>query len=144
MAKPKIPGRYVFLSFFRDSPADIRNDLRKRGNADLFWGNMELAAFAAALFVLFLFNWRYVLFYFLPFFYLGHCFSYLNGYFRHYGADPDKPIAWGVSSYGKLTTGSFSTTATTPSIISARKFTGRRWNLSISRSKICNGRRMSA
>jgi fatty acid desaturase len=22
--------------------------------------------------------------------------------FRHYGADPDKPIAWGVSSYGKL------------------------------------------
>ena len=51
---------------------------------------------------MFLFNWRYVLFYFLPFFYLGHCFSYLNGYFRHYGADPDKPMAWGVSSYGKL------------------------------------------
>jgi fatty acid desaturase len=40
--------------------------------------------------------------FFLPFFYLGHCFSYLNGYFRHYGANPDKPIAWGVSSYGKL------------------------------------------
>ena len=40
--------------------------------------------------------------YFLPFFYLGHCFSYLNGYYRHYGANPDKPIAWGVSSYGKI------------------------------------------
>jgi fatty acid desaturase len=26
----------------------------------------------------------------------------LNGYYRHYGANPDKPIAWGVSSYGKL------------------------------------------
>jgi fatty acid desaturase len=26
----------------------------------------------------------------------------LNGYFRHYGANPDKPIAWGVSSYGKI------------------------------------------
>jgi fatty acid desaturase len=40
--------------------------------------------------------------YFLPFWYLGHCFSYLNGYFRHYGANPDKPIAWGVSSYGRV------------------------------------------
>src|SRR5439155_318641 len=50
----------------------------------------------------FLFNWRYVIFYFLPFWYLGHCFSYLNGYYRHYGANPDKPIAWGVSSYGKI------------------------------------------
>ena len=96
------PWSYVFLSFFRDSPAAIRKDLRKRANSDLFWGNLELAAFAATLLVMFLFNWRYVLFYFLPFFYLGHCFSYLNGYFRHYGADPDKPIAWGVSSYGKL------------------------------------------
>ena len=46
-------------------------------------------------------NWRFVL-YFLPFWYLGHCFSYLNGYYRHYGANPDKPIAWGVSSYGKI------------------------------------------
>jgi fatty acid desaturase len=96
------PWSYVFLSFFRDSPAEIRKDLRKRGNSDSFWGNIELAAFAVTLFVLFLLNWRYVLFYFLPFFYLGHCFSYLNGYFRHYGANPDKPIAWGVSSYGKL------------------------------------------
>jgi fatty acid desaturase len=96
------PWSYVFLSFFRDSPAEIRQDLRKRGNSDLRWGNIELAAFAGTLLVMFLFNWRYVVFYFLPFFYLGHCFSYLNGYFRHYGADPDKPIAWGVSSYGKL------------------------------------------
>jgi len=40
--------------------------------------------------------------FFLPFWYLGHCFSYLNGYYRHYGANPDKPIAWGVSSYGKI------------------------------------------
>jgi fatty acid desaturase len=61
-----------------------------------------LAAFAFTLFVMFLLNWRYIVFFFLPFFYLGHCFSYLNGYFRHYGGDPDKPIAWGVSSYGKI------------------------------------------
>ncbi|HEY2124743.1 MAG TPA: fatty acid desaturase [Chthoniobacterales bacterium] len=96
------PWTYVFLGLFRDDPGMIRKELRKRGNADLLWGNIELAAFAAVLLGMFLLNWRYVIFYFLPFFYLGHCFSYLNGYFRHYGANPDKPIAWGVSSYGKI------------------------------------------
>ena len=96
------PWSYVFLSFFRDDVGTIRRELRKRKNGDLFWGNIELAAFATTLFVMFLFNWRYVIFYFLPFFYLGHCFSYLNGYYRHYGANPDKPVAWGVSSYGKI------------------------------------------
>jgi fatty acid desaturase len=96
------PWSYVFLSFFRDDVGAIRRELRKRSNGDLLWGNLELAAFATTLLVMFLFNWRYMLFYFLPFFYLGHCFSYLNGYYRHYGANPDKPMAWGVSSYGKI------------------------------------------
>lgn len=96
------PWSYIFLSFFRDNPAAIRRELRKRGGHDLFWGNLELACVALVLLIMFVFDWRYVLFFFLPFYYLGHCFSYLNGYFRHYGADPDKPIAWGVSSYGKL------------------------------------------
>jgi fatty acid desaturase len=36
------------------------------------------------------------------FWYFGHCLSYLNGYYRHYGGNPDEPIAWGVSSYDKL------------------------------------------
>ena len=96
------PWSYVFLSYFRDNPAAIRRELKKRNNADAIWGNIELAAFVTTLVVLAMLNWRYVVFYFLPFYYLGHCFSYLNGYFRHYGADPDKPIAWGVSSYGKI------------------------------------------
>ena len=96
------PWSYVFLSVFRDNPAAIRAELRKRGQRKLMWGNIELAAFAVALLALFLLNWRYVLFYFLPFVYLGHCFSYLNGYYRHFGGNPDKPAAWGVSSYGKI------------------------------------------
>ncbi|MEY2537872.1 MAG: hypothetical protein QOG67_1612 [Verrucomicrobiota bacterium] len=99
--EPENPWGYVFLSVFRDNPAAIRKELRKRGRKELIWGNIELAAFAVTLLTLLLLNWRFVLF-FLPFIYLGHCFSYLNGYFRHYGADPDKPIAWGVSSYGKI------------------------------------------
>jgi fatty acid desaturase len=96
------PWSYVFLSFFRDNPAAIRKELSKRGNRDLLWGNIELTAFATTIVVMLFFNWHYVVFYLLPFFYLGHCFSYLNGYYRHYGANPDKPVAWGVSSYGKI------------------------------------------
>jgi len=96
------PWSYVFLSFFRDNPAAIKKELRKRGKNELKWGNIELITVAVVLLAMLLLNWRYVLFYFLPFFYLGHCFSYLNGYYRHYGGNPDKPIAWGVSTYGKI------------------------------------------
>ena len=104
------PWGYVFLSFFRDNPAVIKRELAKRGKVELRWGNIELAVFIAILLTMAIIvptrpidfiNWRYMLF-FLPFFYLGHCFSYLNGYFRHYGGNPDKPIAWGVSSFGKI------------------------------------------
>src|SRR5207248_3399431 len=104
------PCSCVFLSFFRDNPAAIKRELAKRGNADVRWGTIELATFISVLLMMALIvptnpigfiNWRYMLF-FLPFWYLGHCFSYLNGYYRHYGANPDKPIAWGVSSYGKI------------------------------------------
>lgn len=104
------PWSYVFLGPFRDNPAAIKRELSKRGKADVRWGNLELGCFIATLLLMAVIvptrpigfiNWRYMLF-FLPFLYLGHCFSYLNGYFRHYGGDPDKPIAWGVSSYGKI------------------------------------------
>ena len=95
------PWSYVFLSFFRDDIGVIRRELKKRSDYDARWGNIELGAFVVTLGIMGILNWRYLIF-FLPFYYLGHCFSYLNGYFRHYGANPDKPIAWGVSSYGKL------------------------------------------
>ena len=49
---------------------------------------------------LLLLNWRFFAF-FLPFWYLGHCVSYLNGYFEHFGGNPDEPMAWGVSSYNR-------------------------------------------
>ncbi len=58
----------MFLSSFRDNPAAIARELKKRGKTELIWGNIELAAFATTLFVMFCFNWRYVIFFFLPFF----------------------------------------------------------------------------
>ncbi len=92
---------YTFLSFFRDNPAAINREMKKRGAVEARWGNIELATFMVTLAGLALFNWRFIV-YFLPFMYLGHCMSYLNGYYRHFGGNTEEPIAWGVSSYGKV------------------------------------------
>ncbi len=99
--QPENPWSYTFLSFFRDNPAAIAKELSKRGPAEARWGKVELAAFVTSLVTLGILNWHYLLF-FLPFMYFGHCLSYLNGYYLHYGSNPDKPIAWGVSSYHQL------------------------------------------
>jgi hypothetical protein len=140
-SEPENPWSYVFLSFFRNNPAAIARDLKKRGRSELSWGNIALASFANTLFVMFLFNWGYVIFFFLPFSYLGHCFSYLNGYFRHYGADPDNPIAGASAATEGFTTGSFFIMATMPSITSARRCIGQRWKPFISKSRSCrNGK----
>jgi fatty acid desaturase len=74
-----------------------------KGNADRpdEHGEAELALFVTTFVILGILNWRYICFV-LPFYYFGHCLSYLNGYYRHYGRNPDEPIAWGVSSYDKL------------------------------------------
>ncbi len=96
------PWSYTFLSFFRDSPAAIGKELAKRGGTEMRWGKIELASFISVMAIEAMLNWRYMICYFLPFMYFGHCLSYLNGYYRHYGGNPDKPIAWGVSSYDKL------------------------------------------
>src|SRR5205814_8531861 len=101
------PWGYVFLSFFRDNPAAIKRELAKRGNADVRWGTIELVTFICVLLTMALIvptkpigfiNWRYMLF-FLPFFYLGHCFSYLIGFFLPYGANPVQPSTRGLDQY---------------------------------------------
>lgn len=48
---------YVFLSFLRDHPAAVKRELRKRGEGELVWGNIELAAFSTVLLVMFILNW---------------------------------------------------------------------------------------
>jgi len=92
---------YVFKGPFRDSPGDIYEDLKARRPFDALFGRVELAAIAAYVVALLVVDWRAVLF-LVPFYYLGECASQLNGYFEHFGGDPDRPIAWGVSTYAPL------------------------------------------
>ena len=92
---------YVFLGFFRDSGGSVYAALKQRRPLDARWGCIELAAAALFVLVMAFIDWKAVLF-LAPFYYLGECLSQLNGYYEHYRGDPDKPIAWGVSTYAPL------------------------------------------
>jgi len=93
--------KYTFLSFFRDDPAELYRNLKKQNPAKARWGLIELSCLAFMVFCLAIYNWRAIVF-IIPFYYIGHCLSYLNGYYEHFHGNPDVPIAWGVSSYNKL------------------------------------------
>jgi len=95
------PWSYTFLSYLRDDPVAIVKELKLKDAAEARWGVFEIVGFMALYIGMFFVNWKFML-YFIPFYYLGHCLSYLNGYYLHYGGDTEQPIAWGVSSYHKL------------------------------------------
>jgi fatty acid desaturase len=92
---------YTFLSFFREDPKTVYRELKRKSAGEAFWGITELILFVANFVILGVLNWHYICF-LLPFWYFGHCLSYLNGYYRHYGGNPEEPMAWGVSSYHRL------------------------------------------
>jgi fatty acid desaturase len=89
---------YIFLSFFRDDVPMTYRELKRRRPADAYWGVFEIACTVSTFIIGFYLNWRFMCF-FIPFYYLGNCLSSLNGYYLHFGGNPHKAIAWGVSSY---------------------------------------------
>lgn len=92
---------YTFLGYFRDDVSATYQVLKARDPVEARWGVVEIILVVILAIVGFFVNWKFML-YFLPFYYLGQSLSNLNGYYRHYGANPDEPLAWGVSSYGTL------------------------------------------
>jgi fatty acid desaturase len=99
--KPENLFTYVFLSYFRDDPKPIYRTLRRKSPALARWGVFEIVLFLSLYVAAGVANWRFLAF-FLPCYYFGHCLSYLNGYYLHFGGKPNVPLAWGVSSYDKL------------------------------------------
>lgn len=99
--QPESAFKYAFLSFFRDDPKRIVAGIRRLNPllAEFAW--FELSVVVLMFILLFLISWKLVLFFAL-FHYLGHSLTALNGYYEHFGANPDKPIAWGVSYYNRL------------------------------------------
>ncbi|GLS17448.1 fatty acid desaturase [Labrys miyagiensis] len=99
--KPENVWRYTFLSYFRDDPAEILRAMAARRPGEARQAKMELAVMIGFYLALAVIDWRFVAC-MLPFNYLGQCLSSLNGYYEHFGGDPDKPLAWGVSTYDRL------------------------------------------
>jgi fatty acid desaturase len=104
---------FTFLSFFREEPIEAWKQIKRLNEREAVWAIVEVAMTAVFLTGISLLSWWHnswtlsglahdFIWYFLPFWYFGHCLSYLNGYFEHFGGNPDVPIAWGVSSYNWL------------------------------------------
>jgi fatty acid desaturase len=99
--EPESAWTYTFFGYFRDDPKIIFKEVARRSPFSAWWGVFEIASWVGLVVTGFILNWKFML-YFFPFYYFGHSLSYLNGYFLHYGGNPDVPIAWGVSSYHRL------------------------------------------
>ena len=99
--QPENIWSYVFLSYFRDDPKAIYRSIRRRSPVLAKWGVFEIALFVTTYVAMGIANWRFIVF-LLPCYYIGNCLSYLNGFYLHFGGNPDVPLAWGVSSYHKL------------------------------------------
>jgi len=90
---------YSLFGFFRGSPSEVYEQMGKGGRiSDVRWSKFENIAFIGWFLLGFAINWKFML-YFLPFYYLGHVFSMMVGYYEHFQANPDLPIAWAVNSY---------------------------------------------
>ncbi len=92
---------YTFKSYFRDDPGQIFREIKRRSPFLAWLGVFEIMASITMVIVGFVLNWKFMLF-MVPFYYLGHSLSSLNGYYEHWRGNPDLPIAWGVSSYNWL------------------------------------------
>lgn len=99
--QPENPWSYTFLSFFRDDPKPFYEEMQRKRPSDARWVKVEIYVTVAAYVALAFYDWHAVLL-LLPFWYLGQALSSLNGYYEHFGGNPDLPIAWGVSSYSVL------------------------------------------
>lgn len=97
--RPENVWRYTLLSYFREDPFEFLRAMRRP--ADVRQAKIEIACLILFCVILAALDWRFFLV-MVPFNYLGQSLSSLNGYYEHFGGNPERPIAWGVSTYGKL------------------------------------------
>ena len=88
-------------SDLRDDPVMIFKAIKRKDSFSAIFGVFEIMTSLGFVVIGFFINWQCMLF-LIPFYYIGHCLSSLNGFYEHWRGNPDKPIAWGVSSYNRL------------------------------------------
>lgn len=95
--EPMIP--YVFKQFWRDDgPFTVAKKIRAKRPKEADEAMHEFWTLVVVYAALLLLNWQFVLF-LAPFYYLGQSFSFLIAWYEHAGADPESPVANGVSTY---------------------------------------------
>jgi fatty acid desaturase len=98
---PESPWTYTFYSYFRDDIGDVYKHVKQKFPTKARWIWREIYILLGVYLVCLLYDWRAFLA-MLPFYYLGHSLSSLNGYYEHFKGDPDTPMAWGVSTYNRF------------------------------------------
>ena len=99
--RPEPVWAYSLLSVVRGDPFRLRAAIADSNAVEGHWATVELALVGLSLVAATAWDWRAVPS-LLPFWLLGHMASAATGYYEHLGGDPKRPIAWGVSSYGRL------------------------------------------
>jgi len=99
--KPESVWTYTFYSYFRDDIGECYTRVKKKWPQLARWIRIEIATVVVLYLACLIYDWRAFLC-LVPFYYLGHSLSSLNGYYEHLKGDPDQPIAWGVSTYNKF------------------------------------------
>ncbi|MBO9707287.1 MAG: fatty acid desaturase [Caulobacter sp.] len=93
---------YVFLQFWRDDgPFTVARRIRAKRPAEARRALEEFWAMIALYGAMALIHWQFVVV-LAPFYYLGQSLSMLIAYYEHLGADPETPVATGVSTYGPI------------------------------------------
>lgn len=93
---------YVFLGFWRDDdPFTVAREIASKRPQEAARALREFWVMASVYVVLLILRWDFVVV-LAPFYYLGQSLSFLIAYYEHLGADPETPIAAGVSSYDPL------------------------------------------
>jgi len=94
--------RYSLLGYFRGDDKMVFREMGRNNRVhDVRQAKIETYAYLGTFVLGFILNWKFM-FFFLPFYYLGHVFSMMVGYYEHYMANPNVAIAWGVSTYGRF------------------------------------------
>ncbi len=99
--QPASVWAYSLLSLVHTNPFRLRPAIAAWNPDEGRWAGVELVLIGLSLVLASVWDWRAVAS-LAPFWLLGHMLSAATGYYEHLGADPKRPIAWGVSSYGKL------------------------------------------
>jgi fatty acid desaturase len=100
--QPENFWKYVFVSFFRVEVGPVVRTVARHGRGQITLLLVESLVLGALWGAMLLVNWRYLVLFYLPSYYLGWALSYAEGYLEHYGCQPGNPYANSVSSYHKL------------------------------------------